>query len=49
MLLLLAIEICVPLVAKAPTDLPVLSRVAEVRKLAAAEARRGYPVHLRGS
>ncbi len=31
-----------------PSQLPTLTSVAQIRKLSPAEARRGYPVHVRG-
>jgi len=34
--------------AKTPAPLPVLTTVGAIRQLAAAEARRGYPVRIRG-
>src|SRR5579884_535423 len=30
-----------------PSDLPVLTKIAQIRALSAVEANRGYPVHLR--
>ena len=37
-----------PDLASTPASLPTLTKIAQVRGLSAAEANRGYPVHVRG-